>query len=137
MQLCNKHLTPIQRRSMQMFGGNLTLIVALTTAARVMHEQGRAIGPLYTVLAVLPVLPVIAILAIVGRYLARETDEFIRMIVMQSLLWGFGITMVADTLLGGLFPSDSHLGSLLPILNIDLFCVSAMVAQRVQLWRNQ
>jgi hypothetical protein len=40
---------------------------------------------------------------IVGQYLARETDEFIRMIVTRSLLWGLGVTMVANIVLSVLF----------------------------------
>lgn len=137
MPVCNRHLTSIQRRSMQMFGGNLTLVVALTVVARMAREQGHLADAVFYLLAILPAIPVVAIVAIVGRYLARETDEFIRLMVMKSVLWGFGFTMILDTVLGGLFPSASPLGGLLPILNIDLFCIVAMIALRVQLWRNQ
>ena len=86
--------------------------------------------------ALLPTIPVVGIVVVVSRYLARETDDFIRMLVVQSLLWGLGITFVLDTYLGGLF-SHPQIFRLIPILNIDLFCVSVGIAVRIQLWRNR
>ena len=88
------------------------------------------------VLATLAAVPVIGVIAVVGRYLARENDEFVRMMVVQALLWGLGITFVADTFLGCLFAYPS-IYTLIPPLNLDLFVVSAGVALRVQMWRNR
>ena len=72
----------------------------------------------------------------IGRYLARETDEFIRTLVVVSMLWSFGIIMVVDTVLGVLFRSSAGL-HILPMLNIDLFCVVTPLALRIQLWSNR
>jgi hypothetical protein len=140
MHLCNKHLSPLQRRSMQIFGANLALIVFLTTLARDISKHDHPGMVLVYLFAIFPAIPVAFIVAAAGRYLARETDEFIRMLVMQSLLWGLGVTMVADTLLGGLFLGNILGGKwpdILPLFNIDLFSVTAMAALRIQLWRNQ
>ena len=134
MLSCNRSLSPLQRRSMQLFGCNLIFAVALTTVARMVNEDRHLAPPLAWLLAIAPAIPVAGTVAVVGRYLKRETDEFVRSLVVQSLLWGLGVTMVTDTVLGGLL--QNH-GSLLPILNIDLFCVTAMLALRIQLWRNQ
>jgi hypothetical protein len=87
-------------------------------------------------LAILPAIPVIGIIAVVGRYLARENDEFVRMMVVQALLWGLGITFVTDTVLGGLYAAPS-IDRLIAPLNLDLFVVSAAVALRIQMWRNR
>src|SRR5260370_3702044 len=38
-------------------------------------------------LAVLPALPLIASLAIVGLYIAEESDDFERSIIVHSMLW--------------------------------------------------
>jgi hypothetical protein len=125
---------------MQLFGSNLTLVVLFTMAGRELQEHHHLFLPLVYLLAILPAVPVAVMVAAAGRYLVRETDEFVRMLVMQSLLWALGVTMVADTLLGGLFLSDILGGrwpSILPLFNIDLFCVTAMIALRVQLWRNR
>jgi hypothetical protein len=140
MQLCNKHLSPLQRRSVQIFGANLALTGCLTTFAREISRHDHPGVALVYLFAIFPAIPAALIVAAAGRYLARETDEFIRMLVMQSLLWGLGVTMVADTLLGGLFLSNILGGkwpSILPLFNIDLFSVTAMAALRIQLWSNR
>jgi hypothetical protein len=100
------------------------------------YDQARASILLTYVLATLAAIPVIVVIAVVGRYMARETDEFVRMMVVQALLWGLGVTFVADTFLGCLFAYPS-IYTLIPPLNLDLFVVSAGVALRVQMWRNR
>jgi hypothetical protein len=55
-------------------------------------------------LAVLPALPLVASLAVVGLYIAEETDEFERSILVQSMLWGLGGTLSVATIWG--FLSD-------------------------------
>jgi hypothetical protein len=100
------------------------------------YDQARASMLLTYVLATLAAIPVIVVIAVVGRYMARETDEFVRMMVVQALLWGLGVTFVADTFLGCLFAYPS-IYTLIPPLNLDLFVVSAGVALRVQMWRNR
>ena len=85
------------------------------------------------------VLPMIAIMLVIGRYLAGENDEFVRSLVIRSLLWGFGAAMIADTALGfvlQLFPASSHLATALGVLNMDIFVVTSGFALRVQMWSN-
>ena len=136
MPLCNRQLSPLQRRSIRLFGANLLLTALLTLFARMISERGHASMVLTYLLATLAAVPVIGVIAVVGRYLARENDEFVRMMVVQALLWGLGITFVADTFLGCLFAYPS-IYTLIPPLNLDLFVVSAGVALRVQMWRNR
>jgi hypothetical protein len=104
--------------------------------ARDVFEQHHPSTTVIYLLAALTTLPVVGIVTIVGRYLARETDEFVRVMVVQSILWGLGITFVVDTFLGSLWPYP-ELFKLIPILNIDLFCVSVGFAIRIQMWRNR
>lgn len=136
MAFCNRHLSPLQRRSLQMFAANLLLTAVLVLIAQHRYEQAHASMVLTYVLAALAAVPVIGVIAVVGRYLARETDEFVRMMVVQALLWGLGVTFVADTFLGCLFAYPS-IYTLIPPLNLDLFVVTAGVALRVQMWRNR
>lgn len=136
IQLCNKQLSPLQRRTMALFGANLGLTAVLSLATRDLVKDVHPSALLIYFTALLPTLPVIGIVATVSRYLTRETDDFIRMIVVQALLWGLGITFVVDTYLGGLL-AHPQIFRLIPILNIDLFCVSVGVAVRIQLWRNR
>ncbi len=137
MLLCRKDLSILQRRSMRLFGGYMGLVVALTVIGRWMVEEGHPSRATVYLLAILPGIPVALMMAQAGRYLARESDEFVRLIVMQALLWGFGITLVADVVMGGLFAEIPAMGRLLPLLSIDLFCCAAIVALRVLLWRSR
>jgi hypothetical protein len=68
-------------------------------------------GPLAYVLAALPSLPIIGVLAIIGLYIAEETDEFERSIIMESQLWGMGATLAITSFWGFLemFVPVSHL----------------------------
>lgn len=136
MSLCNRNISPLQRRSIQLFGANLALTATMSLFAREIYERAHPQSALVYLMAAMLTMPVIGIVMVVGRYMARETDEFIRAIVMQALLWGLGITFVMDTFIGGLFAYPS-IYRLIPILNIDLFCVCGGVALRIQLWRNR
>jgi hypothetical protein len=62
-------------------------------------------------LAVLPALPLIGSLVVVGLYIAEESDEFERAILIQSMLWGFGGTFAVSTVWGFLeeFTNAPHL----------------------------
>ena len=135
MQLCVKQLSSLQRRSIQICGANLTLI-AVTELAWIDQSKLSPHLALTYLFAILPAIPLIAIIVTVSRYLSRETDEFIRTLVVQSMLWSFGVIMVVDTVLGVLLRSSPGL-RLLPMLNIDLFCVVTPLALRVQLWRSR
>jgi hypothetical protein len=136
MSLCNKNLSPLQRRAMGFFGANLLMTALLSMLTHDWFKPEHLSVFLAYLLAVLPTIPVIGIIVVVSRYLTRETDEFIRMIVVQAILWGLGVTMAVDTFLGGLLIYPT-LTQLIPFLNIDLFCVVTGIAVRVQLWRNR
>jgi hypothetical protein len=136
MSSCNRNLSPLQRRSIRLFGANLALTAFLTLGAREFYKQTHPPIVFVYFLAALLTIPVIGVIVVVGRYLARETDEFVRMMVVQSLLWGLGVTFAVDTFLGGLF-AFPDIYRLIPILNLDLFCVTCGFALRIQLWRNR
>jgi hypothetical protein len=57
-------------------------------------------GLIVYLLAILPALPVIGSLAIVGLYMAEESDEFERSILVQSMLWGFGVALAIGSVWG-------------------------------------
>jgi hypothetical protein len=119
-----------------MFGGLMLLSVVVLAVAHWAAEHSTVAPPLVTVLDLLPVLPIGAMVLLVSRYLTEETDEFIRLLVMRSLLWGIGTTMVADIVLAAV-AHDPRALHFAVVFNIDVFTVTAMVALRVQLWRTQ
>jgi hypothetical protein len=70
-------------------------------------------GLIVYVLAILPALPLVGSLAIVGLYVAEETDEFERSIIVQSMLWGLGGALAIGTIWGSLedFAKAPHLST--------------------------
>jgi hypothetical protein len=70
-------------------------------------------GLLVYLLAVLPALPLIGSLAIVGLYIAEESDEFERSIIIQSMLWGLGGALSVSTIWGflGDFAKAPHVSA--------------------------
>ncbi len=136
MLLFSKQMSPFQRRSLRIFSVNFLLVVALSTFARQVFEHAHPGKALIYLLSFLPAIPVLALVLVVGRYLARESDEFVRMLVVYALLWGMGVTMVGDTVLGAL-NQYNFLPGLLPILNIEAFWITTLIALHIQLWRNR
>ena|SRR5579871_5586296 len=63
--------------------------------------------------AILPALPLIGSLAIVGLYIAEESDEFERSILVQSMLWGLGGVLSVSTIWGFLedFAKAPHIST--------------------------
>jgi hypothetical protein len=145
MSLCSKNMTPLQRRSTQLMGSAmvLTVVTNLTTpslpnplvdifpglsqvAAHNAHPSPLLLG----VLSALAVLPVLLAVWVAARYLKAEPDEFIRALVVRSLLWGFAITMAGDAIVG-VFISVYARPFPLTILNADLFFISTGIAFRL------
>ena len=87
-------------------------LVFLFIAQWTFHHH-RPVGALAYLLAILPALPLVASLAIVGLYIAEETDEFLRSILIQSMLWGLGGALSVGTVWGFLedFAKAPHLST--------------------------
>lgn len=70
-------------------------------------------GLIVYVLAILPALPLVGSLAVVGLYIAEESDEFERSILVQSMLWGLGVALAIGTVWGSLedFANAPHLSA--------------------------
>lgn len=76
------------------------LVVLLSVAAAMAFLYGHLRGPLSYPVAVLPALPILWVLYETGRYLAAEKDEFLRMLLVQSLLGGAFGTLAVTTIWG-------------------------------------
>lgn len=135
LHLSQPELSPLQRRTILIFAACLALIafVDLTWLDLAKHNPSIAV---ITALATAPGILVVAMIVAIGRYLARENDEFIRALVVVAMLWSFGAVMVVDTVLGVVL-RNSHGMRIMPMLNIDLFCVVTPLALRIQLWRSR
>lgn len=136
MLYCNKDVTAFQRRSIRQVGGMLACSVALTSGVPALYGRDEPSGTVMLVLGLLAVAPIIGTMIVIARYLRGETDEYLRSIVARSILWGFGLVMVADTLIGAIVEYHPHHAPF-GLFNMDLFVVASMIALRVQLWRNR
>lgn len=91
-------------------------------------------GPLLWALAIAPALPIIAVIAIMGLYLIEETDEFIRAMLVQAMLWGIGATLAGCTAWG--FLENVGLVEHLPLFMVfPVFCAAMALAQPLVRWR--
>ena len=64
------------------------------------HQQGASDPRLLVALALLPALPTVAIVWIMARYLAEETDEYLRHRSIQAALAGLGCVLALGSLWG-------------------------------------
>lgn len=136
MPFCrNKQLTRVQRRSMAMVGAMCALTASLNLMTRQAAEHLRSPVSV-AVLAVLACLPTVGLIAVAARYLREETDEFIRNLIIQSMLWGFAVTMVGTALFSVLLDYHSRSFSV-AVLNTDLFLVGTGFAFRILQWRHR
>jgi hypothetical protein len=78
-----------------------------------MFHHLHPIGIMVYLLALLPALPLVGSLAVVGLYIAEETDDFERSIIVQSMLWGLGGALSVSTIWGFLedFANAPHISS--------------------------
>jgi hypothetical protein len=136
MSLCHRNLTPFQRRSMQRIGGMIGGCVSLSLFPELFFDPKHFAPATHFAVAFLATFPVIGTLVVIARYLAGETDEYLRNLVVQSIMWGAGLVMVADTFLGYIveyMPLHIQFG----VFNLELFIITGAIALRVQLWRNR
>ena len=124
----------MQRRSMRMIGAMLGCSVSLGVIFQTI-ERNHFSSATYLGIAALAALPIVGTMIVIARYLGRETDEYLRSLVVNSILWGFGAVMVADTFLGYVLQFHSIR---LPIglISMDLFVVTGMITLRIQLWKH-
>src|SRR5260221_5358444 len=91
-----EELSILQRQTLARIFASLMAMGLISAASHFTLDEGYRSKGLVFLLAVLPAAPMLAILLFLGRYLAGESDEFIRMMVIKSLLWGAAVTVVGD-----------------------------------------
>ena len=126
-------MSPAVRRYMKRFLPSMLLYVVVLTGSILAIKRLHPEGPLLWALAVAPALPILAVIAVMGRYVVEETDEFLRMMAVQAMLWGIGVTLAVATVWGFLENADlvPHVSS---FLMFPLFC-AAMGLSQPFLWR--
>ena len=95
-------LTKAGRRYIYRLAFTMALYILFTFIAQWSFHHLHPTGLIVYFLAVLPALPVVGSLAIVGLYISEESDEFERAILVQSMLWGFGVALAIGSVWGSL-----------------------------------
>lgn len=88
-------LNPFQLRHVRLLGGMLAASVAITSGVPALSGRGEFSATAQFILGVLAVGPIMGTMVVLARYLRGETDEYVRNLVVRSILWGFGLVMVA------------------------------------------
>jgi hypothetical protein len=144
MQFLCKGFTPLQRRSIRRLSAVLFLTIAanfLVTGGsnplfHLFPPLGRSLAKtppsasLAVVLSVVALLPIVLAVWVASSYLKAEPDEFVRMLLVRALLWGFAATMAGDAVLGVLTMLYAHPFPI-SILNADLFIATTGTAFRL------
>jgi hypothetical protein len=144
MHLCNKNLTPLQRRSMQKMSAAMVLTILTNFSTPGMPNPFIDVFPNLTRLlahpehspvlaglfAVLSVLPVLGAVWVTAKYLKAEPDEFIRALVVRALLWGFAVAMTGNAI-ASVYMNLYSRAFPLTVLNADLFFIAGMVSFRL------
>ena len=130
---CRKNWSPLQRRTSRAFSVVMGSLVAAssTTAIFHSHSSGTPSTLATWVVALLPMLPLVAAVFIARRYLAQETDEFIKALVVRSLLSGLAITLLCDVFAGSVIVAIHSVRIPWALMSTDLFFVSTVLSFRV------
>ena len=94
--------TKASRRYVYRLLPTMIVYVLFTFIAQWSFHHLHPTGLMVYLLAILPALPLVGSIAIVGLYIAEESDEFQRSIVIKSMLWGFGVALAIGSFWGSL-----------------------------------
>ena len=132
----NKNLSQFQRRSLQLFSSSIIFTAFLTMMTRTWFKDYHPTGPIAWLVALIPAAPFIGTIVIAMRYLARETDEFIRTQVLLALLQGALITLVLTVIYSSL-ENFLKIPDAPAMAYVDIFLVASMIALRIHLRSGQ
>lgn len=93
-------LSPATKRFNRRMISASILYVATLLGGISLHDRLGLDGPVLWLLALLPAGGVIAMVVALGRLLAEEDDEYLRARLVERLLTGLGVLLVAATLWG-------------------------------------
>ena len=91
---------PAARAYIRRFIPTMILYVLLVAAASALSETELGRGPAIWAIAVLPALPLLYVFWIIGRYLAEQHDEYLRLLEVRKALVATGLTLAIATVLG-------------------------------------
>ncbi|MDQ0464543.1 hypothetical protein QO010_002324 [Caulobacter ginsengisoli] len=93
-------LNPAQKRYIRRFMLTMTAYMALILAATYSFDHFHITGVAAYALAIAPGIPLLGVITVIGLYLAEEKDEFERTVLVESMLWGIGVTLAICSVWG-------------------------------------
>jgi xanthosine utilization system XapX-like protein len=123
----NKH-SPAGRRYLKRFIPTMIVYLISIFGASYGFKLFDLKGPVAWAVAVAPALPILAVIAIMGLYIKEETDEFQRRVLVESMLWGFGITLAVTTV-SGFLEMYVHTPGLQSFWAFPIFCLAMGLSQ--------
>ena len=135
MRFCRRQLSTYQRRSLRTIEIMMGICIAISILLQAILERHNPAMPIRYAMAFLSIVPVIPTILMIARYLRGEKDEYMRNLVVESMLWGLSFVLIADTFISYIGP----LSFLVVIGNVslDIFVLTASAALEIKLWRNQ
>lgn len=93
--------SPAMRRYLLRFTpAMIAYVVVLFGVALWLEGASRPTGPLLYLAAATPAAPILAVIWAMGRYLLEETDEYLRVQLVEAILWATGVTLAVTTVWG-------------------------------------
>jgi uncharacterized membrane protein YcjF (UPF0283 family) len=109
-------------------------VILLSASWIVKHDHPH--GWLLYVLSALPAVPVILVIASMGRYLQEETDEYLRLRTMRSLLVGTA-ALLATLVVSDFLQAFAGAPAFPPFTSFVLFCLAFGITNAVQKLRDR
>lgn len=109
-------------------------VVLFFSAWFVKHWAGPGVGRY--IWAVLPTIPIVGIIARMGKYLHEETDEYMRLLQMNSILAGTGALLTA-LVISDFLRAFAHAPDFAPFVLFLCFGAGMGAMQFVQWSRNR
>jgi len=134
MGINRKNLSPYQRQSLRSIERLMGISIAtniLLQAILYRHHPGLAIR---FGMAILSITPILVTIVRVTRYLKGEKDDYLRVVVVESMLWGLAATLVSDAFLSFLDLSSTLIIPLAGSLSLDIFIFIASLSLEIKLW---
>jgi len=91
---------PAARAYIRRFIPAMILYVLLVATATQLSETEFGRGPAAWGIAVLPALPLLYVFWIIGRYIADQHDEYLKLLEVRKALVATGLTLAVTTVLG-------------------------------------
>jgi hypothetical protein len=132
-----KLLSIYQRRSLRTIETMMGICIAINIILEALlerHHLSLSIPARYG-MAILSIAPIIPTIFLIARYLRGEKDEYMRNLVVESMLWGLGIVLMADTFFSYIGPLTFFVG--IGNISLDIFVLTASTALEIKLRRNQ